>query len=117
MFPNASVENLVAPSSDHYPILLQCSPKPRPKKHFRYENAWHLEPGFKDLVFDSWQVHSNNTLIPKLSSCAEDMSIWRKTHCHKLKDDIEECRRQMQETQLQVSGEDQVRMFELRKRM
>jgi len=39
MFPNASVENLVAPTSDHYPILLQCFPKPRPthlKRHFRY---------------------------------------------------------------------------------
>jgi len=120
IFPNASVENLVAPASDHYPILLQCSPRPRPtyhRRHFRYENAWHLESGFTDLVTNSWQVHSNNALIPKLSSCAAEMTIWKKTHCHKLKSAIEECRRHMQDTRLQAPGEDQGHMLELRKRM
>jgi len=120
MFPNASLENLVAPASDHYPIWLQCSPKPQPthhKRHFLCENAWHLEPGFKDLVTNSWQVHSTNTIIPKLSSCAKDMYVWRKTHCHNLKRDIDNCRKQMQDARLQASGEDQTRMFELRKRM
>jgi len=120
MFPNASVENLVAPASDHYPILLQCSPRPRPisyQRRFRYENAWHLEPGFTDLVTNSWQVHSNNTLISKLSSCAAEMTSWKKTHCHKLKSAIEECWRHMQDTRLQASGEDQGHMLELRKRM
>ena len=120
IFPNASVENLVAPASDHYPILLQCSPRPRPtyhRRHFRYENAWHLESGFTDLVTNSWQVHSNNALIPKLSSCAAEMTIWKKTHCHKLKRAIEECRRHMQDTRLQAPGEDQGHMLELRKRM
>jgi hypothetical protein len=54
LFPNATVETLVAPASDHYPILLNCSPTPRPqvyKRNFRYENAWHLEPGFKDFFY------------------------------------------------------------------
>jgi len=120
MFHNASVENLVAPASDHYPILLQCSPKPRPTHHqrqFRYENAWHLELGFKDLVTNSWQVHSSNTIMSKLSLCAKDISVWKKTHCHNLKRDIENCRKQMQDKRLEAAGEDQTRMFELRKRM
>jgi len=120
MFPNASVETLVAPASDHYPIWLECSPKPRPpqhKRHFRYENAWHLEPGFKELVTNSWQVHSTNTIILKLSSCAEDMSDWKKTHCHNLKRDIDNCRKEMHDTRLQVIGEDQFRMLELRNHM
>jgi len=81
MFPNASLENLVAPTSDHYPILLKCSPKPRPIHHardFKYENAWHLEPGFKELVTNSWQVHSTHTIIPKMLAFAEDMFDWKK---------------------------------------
>jgi len=48
MFPNAFVETLVAPASDHYPILVNVAPTPRPhvhKRFFRYENAWQLEPG------------------------------------------------------------------------
>jgi len=120
LFPNAYVEMLVAPASDHYPILLQRTPKPRPHYHqrnFRYENAWHLEPGFKELVTHSWQVYSTDSLIPKLSSCTDDMSSWKKSHCHKLKIDIEDCRKQLQSTRSSASGEDQVRMFELRKRM
>ena len=120
MFPNAIVETLVAPASDHYPILVNVAPTPRPHVHkrlFRYENAWQLEPGFKELVTNSWQDHSASTLMPKLSSCAEDIWVWKKNHCHKLKTDIEDCRRQMQDIRLRVSGEDQIRMTELRKRM
>jgi hypothetical protein len=120
LFPNASLENLIAPASDHYPIWLQCSPKPRSLhfvKRFRYENAWQLEPGFKDFVHNSWQVHSSNNIIPKLSACAEDMLAWKKTHCHNLKRDIDLCRRQMQDIRLQASGEDQVRLIELRQRI
>ncbi|XP_039684970.1 uncharacterized protein [Medicago truncatula] len=120
IFLNATVETLVAPASDHYPIYVNVAPTPRPhvfKRHFRYENAWHLEPGFKDLVTNSWQEYSTHTIISKLSSCAEVMSVWKKSHCHKLKTDIEDCRKQLQKTRLGSAGEDQVRMFELRKRM
>jgi len=45
------------------------------------------------------------------------MWAWKKTHCQELKRDIEDCRKQMQETRLGATGEDQVRMLELRKRM
>jgi len=120
IFLDAVVETLVAPASDHYPIYLNVAPTPRPyasKHNFCYENVWHLEPGFKDRVTNSWQEHSTRNIISKLSSCAEDMSVRRKSYCHKLKIDIEDCRKQLQETRLGSSGEDQVRMFELRKRM
>jgi len=33
LFPNASIETLVAPASDHYPILLNRNPLPRPHLH------------------------------------------------------------------------------------
>ena len=120
IFPNATVETLVAPTFDHYPILVNIAPTPRTqihKRHFRYENVWHLEPGFKDLVTNSWQEYSSSTLLPKLSSCAEDIWVWKKSHCHRLKKDIEACRQQLHETRLGASGEDQVRMLELRRRM
>jgi len=98
IFPNATVEILVAPASDHYPILVNVAPTPRlqvPKRHFRYENVWQLEPGFKDLVTNSWQDYSTSTLIPKLSSCAEECGRGKNTHCHKLKRDIENCPKMM----------------------
>ena len=101
IFQNAIVETLVAHAYDHYPIYVNVAPTPRPivsKRHFRYENVWHLEPGFKDLVTNSWQEHSNHTIIPKLSSCAEECLFGKKSHCHKIKTDIEDCRKQLQET-------------------
>jgi hypothetical protein len=109
LFMNATIETLVAPASNHYPILLKCSPTPLPQhhtRHFRYESAWQLEPDFKELVTNSWKVYSSHTLIPKLSSCVEDMSVWRKTHCHQLKIDIEDCRRQLHNTWLVSSSEE-----------
>jgi hypothetical protein len=42
LFPNDVLENLVAPSSDHYPIVLNRNLVARPhlhKRRFRYENA------------------------------------------------------------------------------
>lgn len=56
-------------------------------------------------------------IIPKLISCAEDMSVWRKTHCHNLKRDIDNCCKEMQDTRLQATSEDQTCMFELRKHL
>jgi hypothetical protein len=55
-FSNALLENLVAPVSDHYPLLLhRCyvSRPHAPPRKFRYENMWQLEPGFMEIVTDS----------------------------------------------------------------
>jgi hypothetical protein len=52
LFPNAKLENLVAPASDHYPIFLECSPVARHhshQRHFRFENACKFELGFNDF--------------------------------------------------------------------
>jgi exonuclease III len=45
-FPSASLDNLVAPTSDHCPIMLNCQPflrHQRVQRGFRFENAWRLE--------------------------------------------------------------------------
>ena len=73
--------------------------------------------GFKKMVTNSWQVYSSNPLIPKLSMCTEDMSVQSKSHCHKLKSDIEDCRRKLQNTWLNSSSEEHIRIFELRKQV
>jgi len=31
IFPEASIESLLAPAFDHYPILINCSPMPLPQ--------------------------------------------------------------------------------------
>lgn len=120
LFPNANLENLVAPVSDHYPILLNRNPVPRPylrHRNFRYENAWHIEPGFKDFVTNSWNMQDHVNIIPKLSACAGDMTSWSKDHCSKLKIDIAECRREMDNIKLNISGDRQNQLLEARRKM
>ncbi|MCH80906.1 replication protein A 70 kDa dna-binding subunit, partial [Trifolium medium] len=101
MFPNAKLANLVAPASDHYPILLDRDPVVRMSRHFRrfkFKNAWCVEPDFNEFVHQSWQSSADSSAISRLEVCAEDLSYWSKSHCHQLKKDIEECRVKLQKT-------------------
>lgn len=69
LFPNVSLDNLVAPTSDHYPILLTRVPTVRSnktRKNFRFENAWRIEPSLGDVVKSSWQQHNEGNVIFKL---------------------------------------------------
>lgn len=73
------LENLVAPWSDHYPILLDRNPIVRhsfSRRNFHFENAWKLELRFDDMVKESWNMYTNQLVLPKLSWCAEDMYTW-----------------------------------------
>lgn len=52
LFPNARLNTLVAPISDHEPILLETevqTPALR-YKPFRFENKWFCEPDIWDVV-------------------------------------------------------------------
>jgi hypothetical protein len=87
LFPNAKLENLVAPASDHYPIFLECSPVVRPhpnRRNFRFENAWKFEPGFNDFFTERWTTSGNDSVVTHLNRCAGDLSDWSRTHCNKL---------------------------------
>ncbi|KEH25772.1 endonuclease/exonuclease/phosphatase family protein [Medicago truncatula] len=112
--------NLVAPASDHYPIVLNRNPGTRPhlhKRSFRYENAWQLEPGFKYFVTDSWQQQGNVALLHKLSICAEDISAWSRDHCKNLKKDIEDSQRCLHNVRLNSFGEGQAELVEICRKM
>lgn len=94
MFPDAKLKNLVAPSSYHFPILLDrtlVAWSHRIKRSFKFENAWRIEDGLNEVVHNSWLRSAGNNVINKLSACAEDMTHWSKTHCNKLQINIEKC--------------------------
>lgn len=57
LFPEARLLNLIAPISDHSPILPQCEVKNffPPRKCFKFENAWLLEPDMDNMVHRGWQ--------------------------------------------------------------
>jgi len=56
MFPDVKLENLVAPSSNHFPILLDKNPVARShgvQRSFKFENAWRIQEGINEVVRDS----------------------------------------------------------------
>jgi len=91
LFSNALLENLVAPASDHYSILLHRCHAPRApiqNRKLRYENVWQMELRFKTMVAYSWHMPLTPSIIPKLTICTKDISARRKHHGNKLKFDI-----------------------------
>ncbi|GAU38731.1 hypothetical protein TSUD_208420 [Trifolium subterraneum] len=79
MFQYATVECLTTTASDHYPLLLECDPKPiqhRHLKQFKFENAWFAEPEFDTFVKQHWETYGNTTITRKLDDCASDLTSW-----------------------------------------
>lgn len=78
MFPLAKLYNLEGSNSDHSPICLvpkKCEEN-RCHKHFRFENAWLLEPMCHHLIEGSWQENSNHDIQTKVKMCSEKLEVW-----------------------------------------
>ncbi|XP_073362640.1 uncharacterized protein [Aegilops tauschii subsp. strangulata] len=58
LFTHAKVEHLVAPSSDHLPILLRCSREEPRQEHGRrcrqYEVMWERDPTLPEVIMNTW---------------------------------------------------------------
>ena len=120
LFPNATLENLAAPASDHYPILLTRVPQIRTlpsARRFRFENSWKLEPGFDDVVKKSWYSFNEHSVVEKLDRCAADISAWSRENCNRVKKDIVECRKQLVTLRSTYTGANQDQLVLLRKKM
>ncbi|TXG68377.1 hypothetical protein EZV62_003312 [Acer yangbiense] len=86
-FATARVEHLGFHSSDHRPILLECSKVTRYKRHiaktFRFEQFWPKEKEIGSIINDMWQGNGSTSSIGdlklKLDKCASNLTAWSKT--------------------------------------
>jgi hypothetical protein len=119
LFPHARLENIIAPSSNKYPILVERTSVQRPyrgRKSFKFENAWRLEEGLNEMVQNSWLNQTGNNVISKLNACADELTHWSKTHCNRLRIDIEECKKEMSQCRGNARMENEFNFESLRRR-
>jgi hypothetical protein len=97
-YPYVKLVNLLSSHSDHSPILLQNSPlvlNGRPYS-FRFENSWLKEEDIDEVVEEGWGRESGADVISKTGRCAEKLSWWGRRKRIRFKQEVEECREEME---------------------
>ncbi|CAN0857899.1 hypothetical protein LINGRAHAP2_LOCUS6980 [Linum grandiflorum] len=94
-----TLRNLIAPISDHSPILLntQLVVHERRRWRFRFENAWKREEALRPLVEDSWQEFSSESFVDRLKGCVSVMEEWGRGFARRFRDAIAAKRRRLEE--------------------
>jgi len=83
-YPNTLLMPLSKPTSDHTPCVAQISTS-IPKAHlFRFENFWVEQPGFLEIVQESWQTEVSATnsatkLVAKFKILRINLKKWSKS--------------------------------------
>ena len=76
----ALLRSLVAPFSDHSPIILKTvvQAKVHSYRGFKFENAWCREEGLTDVVVAGWNASAGSKILTKLVHCSFKLSNWSK---------------------------------------
>ncbi|CAN0915231.1 hypothetical protein LINGRAHAP2_LOCUS29006 [Linum grandiflorum] len=93
----AVLRNLIAPVSDHSPIILSTEGlethfSPR---LFRFENAWLAEPSLRPLLQECWDSTMGQPLLMCLTECATTLNRWGRDLALRFRRDIRLTKRQM----------------------
>lgn len=97
--PQARLQNLMAPSSDHSPIMLECDGKVswRRARRFRFENVWLHEPNIGEVVTSGWTSIQHGHIMNKMQGCTDALMAWSKKLRLRFKADIDGCKRRLLE--------------------
>lgn len=98
LFPKARLLNLLAPISDHSPILLksESSVVAWGSKKFKFKNSWLLDPEVEDVVRRGWKNGGEGDVLSKLAGCTNELWNWGRKLKFKFKDKITRCKKDME---------------------
>lgn len=98
MFPNCKLLNLVAPFSDHSPILLYTNAvvTSKPSKRFRFENAWLREPELQKVVEKNWDSAHQSDVVERLKHCSVGLGRWGRQIFLGLRKEIKEAQEKIE---------------------
>jgi hypothetical protein len=95
---NVKLTNLLASHSDHSPILLQNSPITRSEGvySFRFKNSWLKEEDIGEVVDEGWGRDRGCDILCRTARCAEKLSRWGRRKRMRFKQEVGECREEME---------------------
>ncbi|XP_074327290.1 uncharacterized protein LOC141665210 [Apium graveolens] len=94
VFDMDKVYNLQGYPSDHSPLLLcpEMQLRRNKRRPFRFENAWLTEPMCSQIIKDCWEEEEDNTILQRLSKCAESLNVWGKEITGSFSSRIKDCK-------------------------
>ncbi|KAJ8649330.1 hypothetical protein MRB53_002353 [Persea americana] len=94
LFPHAKLVNLLAPVSDHTPLLLETDLfiPTQYQRRFRFENIWLQEAELNEVVSSNWRSTVGSDLPDRFHACALALARWGKGLSNKFKDQIVACK-------------------------
>lgn len=103
MFPDASVEHITSPRSDHKTLLLKVAPGrlgQRSTQIFRYEIMWEREEGLGMVIEKAWQRRNPGSdlgaIAHALKEVTSDLKSWSKTNFGQVTKQIEQLRKELE---------------------
>lgn len=118
-FLQASLLNLVAPVSDHNPILLRTEgflQHTQPQR-FRFENRWLMEPELKQVIRKSWSGFGDLDILSRLSAIAETLELWGKKVVSNFRFEKKELKRHIERLQANHNSIDSGAYVEAKERL
>ncbi|KAL0001351.1 hypothetical protein SO802_015132 [Lithocarpus litseifolius] len=104
LFPKAGVKHLIAPASDHAPILLDTHLDHLVRaKPFRFEAMWTSDDSSIGIVEKAWQCNVEGSqcfkLARKIQQTRQDLKVWNRTQFGFAKTKIREIEARIKEVQ------------------
>lgn len=98
LFPNATLDNLIASISDHTHILLNCEIQVRPcfKRSFKFENSWLVEPDIVEVVEHGWLKEEQDSILARLDGCVEELAKLGRGLRNRFREDIEKTKKELE---------------------
>lgn len=98
IYPNVQLRNVVAPISDHSPLVLNTEVKVGHQngRTFKFENKWLLEPNFKPFVESCWNDAGGLSLVDRLYTCSSEFSKWGRELAMQFRRDINKCKQKLE---------------------
>jgi len=98
LFPNVTLNNLIADRSDHSSILLNLVERQRNnvRRSFKFKNVWLEDEDLDIAMTEGWNGADGDQVLDKIQNCTKELKKWGTTIRLCFEKFIDECRQEME---------------------